>query len=109
MDPELVKGTLSLLILSLLSREPMYGYQISATVKRETDGAFQWKEGSLYPALHKLEKDGLVRARWKSGQANRRRKYYHLTEKGRAVLREKRRSWEELSEAVRTILEKSDG
>ena len=62
MDSELLKGTLSLLILSLLQRRPMYGYEIVKTVCDETDGALEWKEGSLYPCLHKLERDGLVRS-----------------------------------------------
>ena len=61
MDTELLKGTLSLLIMSLLSRKPMYGYELATTVGLDTHGAFEWKEGSLYPALHKLEKEGLIR------------------------------------------------
>ena len=59
MDTELLKGTLSLLILSLLSRKPMYGYELAATVHKETDGTFTWREGSLYPSLHKMQADGL--------------------------------------------------
>src|SRR5438874_2718966 len=65
MDSELLKGTLSLLILSLLSRRSMYGYEIAATVHRDTDGAFVWREGSLYPNLHKLQVDELIAGQWK--------------------------------------------
>ena len=109
MDTELVKGTLSLLILSLLTRSSMYGYEIAATVHRETDGAFTWREGSLYPALHKLQADGLIAGEWEEKETGRKRRYYHLTKKGREALREKVESWNELARAVGRILEKSDG
>jgi DNA-binding PadR family transcriptional regulator len=108
MDTELLKGTLSLLILSLLGRKAMYGYEIAATVHRDTDGTFTWREGSLYPCLHKLESDGLVVGKWEqAAQTERRRKYYHITERGRAALAGKLESWNELCRAVNCILEKS--
>lgn len=106
-DTELIKGTLSLLILSLLSRRRMYGYEIVATVRQETGGALEWKEGSLYPALHKLEADGLVRSDWRGEAAGRRRKYYRLTGAGKAALAEKTDSWRRLREAMDRILERS--
>jgi transcriptional regulator len=109
MDSELLKGTLSLLILSLLSRRAMYGYELAATVQADTDGAFVWREGSLYPSLHKLEADGLVEGTWEEKEGGRRRKYYHLTKAGRAALKEKAAAWAELTRAVGQILEKSDG
>jgi transcriptional regulator len=109
MDPELVKGTLSLLILSLLTRASMYGYEIAATVHRDTDGAFTFREGSLYPNLHKLEADGLIAGEWEEKQTGRKRRYYRITAKGRAALAEKERSWAELCKAVERILEASRG
>jgi len=109
MDSELLKGTLSLLILSLLSRKSMYGYEIAATVHRDTNGSFTWREGSLYPNLHKLQADGLIVGQWEEKDTGRKRRYYHLTQKGRAALQEKVRCWNELSEGVRCILEKSNG
>jgi PadR family transcriptional regulator, regulatory protein PadR len=109
MDPELLKGTLSLLILSLLSRKSMYGYEIAATVHRDTDGAFTWREGSLYPNLHKLQADGLIAGEWEEKETGRKRRYYHITDKGRTALAEKRRAWGELNRAVNQILEKSHG
>src|SRR6476620_1755727 len=109
MDSELLKGTLALLILSLLSRKSMYGYEIAATVHRDTDGAFTWREGSLYPNLHKLQADGLIAGEWEEKETGRKRRYYHITEKGREALAEKTKSWDELSRAVNRILEKSDG
>ncbi len=109
MDTELLKGTLSLLILSLLSRKSMYGYEIAATVHQETDGAFTWREGSLYPNLHKMQADGLIVGEWEEKETGRKRRYYHITEKGRAALREKVQAWTELSHAVNRILENTDG
>src|SRR5438270_9083525 len=109
MDTELLKGTLSLLILSLLSRRPMYGYEIAATVHQDTDGAFTWREGSLYPSLHKMQADGLIAGEWEEKETGRKRRYYHITKKGREMLQEKVKSWTELSHAVNRILEKSDG
>jgi PadR family transcriptional regulator PadR len=109
MDTELLKGTLSLLILSLLSRKAMYGYEIAATVHRDTDGAFTWREGSLYPSLHKLEADGQIVGEWEEKETGRKRRYYHITKKGRTVLQEKLQSWSALCQGVNRILEKSDG
>lgn len=108
MDTELLKGTLSLLILSLLSRKPMYGYEIAATVHGDTDGAFTWREGSLYPSLHKLEADGLIAGEWEEKETGRKRRYYHVTDQGRAVLQEKVQSWGDLCQAVNRILKKSE-
>lgn len=109
MDTELLKGTLSLLILSLLSRKAMYGYEIAATVHRDTEGAFQWREGSLYPSLHKLEAEGLIVGEWEEKETGRKRRYYHLTREGRAALKEKVQAWTDLCRAVNRILEKSHG
>jgi PadR family transcriptional regulator PadR len=109
MDTELLKGTLSLLILSLLSRKAMCGYEIAATVHRDTDGAFTWREGSLYPSLHKLEQGGLIVGEWEEKETGRKRRYYHITKDGKAALKEKLQSWSELCGAVNRILEKSDG
>src|SRR5215471_5609620 len=109
MDTELLKGTLALLILSLLSRKAMYGYELAATVHRDTEGAFRWREGSLYPNLHKLEADGLILGEWEEKETGRKRRYYDITKQGRAALRGKVKSWTDLCDAVNRILEKSDG
>ena len=106
MDPELLKGTLTLLVLSLLSRKPMYGYQIVRAVREDTDGALRWKEGSLYPCLHKLAKDGLVVGEWDGEAGRRRRRYYHISEAGRTALAEKTASWVALARAVDRVLRK---
>ncbi len=109
MDTELLKGTLSLLILSLLSRKPMYGYEIVKTVAAESDGTLEWKEGSLYPSLHKLARDGFVRSEWSGKPGTRRRKYYHLTAAGKKALAEKTRSWTQLAAAVDRLVAKQGG
>ena len=106
MDSELLKGTLSLLILSLLSRKAMYGYEMAATVHADTDGTFLWREGSLYPNLHKLEEAGLVVGEWEERETGRKRRYYRITRTGRQALAEKTASWRELAEGVNYILEK---
>jgi len=107
MDSELIKGTLSLIILSLLSRKAMYGYEIAATVKEETDGTLDWKAGSLYPCLHKLEKDGMIRSKWEGEPDTRQRKYYHINNAGLAALGEKQKSWSQLNKAMTQIMGKS--
>jgi PadR family transcriptional regulator len=109
MDPELIKGTLALLILSLLGRRSMYGYEIAATVHSDTDGAFAWREGSLYPNLHKMQAEGLIVGEWEEKESGRKRRYYRITKKGRIALAEKTKCWTELSAAVTRVLEKSDG
>jgi PadR family transcriptional regulator PadR len=109
LDSELLKGTLSLLILVLLSRKPMYGYKLAATVHRDTNGAFTWREGSLYPSLHKLEADGSIKGEWEEKETGRKRRYYHITAKGKKTLAGKVLSWTELCQAVNAILEKTDG
>ena len=109
MDSELLKGTLSLLILSLLSRKAMYGYEIAATVHHETDSALAWREGSLYPSLHKLQADELITGEWEEKESGRKRRYYHLTRKGRKALTEKIASWQGLTHNVNRILEQSNG
>lgn len=109
MDTELLKGTLALLILSLLSRRSMYGYELAATVHTDTDGAFTWREGSLYPSLHKLEQSGLIVGEWEERETGRKRRYYRLTKAGRAALREKEQAWGALCVAVNQVLGKSRG
>jgi len=108
-DTELLKGTLSLLILSLLSRKAMYGYEIAATVHRDTDGAFTWREGSLYPNLHKLEADGLIVGEWEERETGRKRRYYKITRNGRTALRDKLAAWSAICSGVNLILEKTSG
>ena len=101
---ELIKGTLTTIILKLLSHnEKMYGYEITQRVKIITDGKIVFKEGSLYPALHKLKDDGLIKTE-KEVVNNRVRKYYSLTEKGRRSTTEKVDELESFISAIRNVL-----
>ena len=104
-DRELLKGTISLLLLSLLSRGEMYGFEILREASRRSADAFAFKEGTLYPALHQLEKRGLVTAEWRTGDNNRERKYYSLTAKGKKAAKESERQWRHLTGAMTAILE----
>ena len=92
-DRELLKGSISLLLLNLLVRCEMYGYEILQAAAVRSGNAFEFKEGTLYPALHQLEKKGLVRSQWRTGDNGRERKYYSLTAKGRKAAQECERQW----------------
>ncbi len=83
-DRELLKGSIPLLILKLLSQRDMYGYEIIQEASRRSDQAFHFKEGTLYPALHQLQRKGYLRAEWRTGDNGRQRKYYSLTEGAQA-------------------------
>ena len=107
MPPEsngLVQGTLLMLILKTLTLEPLHGYGIGVRLEQMSGGGFQVNGGSLFPALRRLERDGLIRAEWRSSDNNRRAKYYHLTAEGRARLRRETRQWEAQTTAIARIL-----
>jgi PadR family transcriptional regulator PadR len=103
-DREFLTGTVGMLILSLLAERPMYGYEILREAERRSAHQFQMKEGTLYPALHQMERAGLLKGEWREGESGRARKYYALTAKGRRHADSKRRQWESISAAVRAIL-----
>lgn len=103
-DRELLKGSVSLLLLNLLSRGDMYGYEILQEASRRSAHTFEFKEGTLYPALHQLEKRGLVQSQWRTGDNGRERKYYSLTAKGRKAAREYEKQWQHLAGVVSAVL-----
>jgi DNA-binding PadR family transcriptional regulator len=82
----------------------MYGYEIIKVVNERTDGAFEWKEGTLYPCLHRLEGARLVAAAWRKSSAGRRRKYYRVTRKGAALLKNKVKEWGAFTAAANALL-----
>lgn len=92
-DKELQKGSTMTLILSLLDRQPMYGYQMIKQIEGHSGGIFVFKEGTLYPILHALESDGLVTSSWDDTVSGRKRKYYSITGSGKARLSEKKNEW----------------
>lgn len=99
----------ALLVLALLTREDMYGYQMIARLEEESDHTFEMKEGTLYPILHGLEKDGALSSYLMEAPTGRQRKYYHLTEKGGALLKTETAEWRSYSRAVNTVLENAMG
>ena len=98
-----------LLVLSLLAGEDMYGYQMIVELGRRSNHTFEMMEGTLYPVLHGLEKDGYVEAYQQEAPTGRVRKYYHLTRKGGAALKTEEKAWETYSGAVNTVLRSSAG
>ena len=97
---ELRKGTASLLLLDLLAARPMYGFELAEALRERTNGVLAFKEGTLYPALHRLEAEGLVAPYWQDSPRGPRRRYYRLTARGRAALDERRAQWRTLVEAI---------
>ena len=108
-DKSLMTGSTTLLVLSLLSREEMYGYQMITELARRSDHTFELKEGTLYPVLHGLEKDGYVEAYQQEAPTGRMRKYYHLTRRGGALLKTEAEAWRSYSGAVNAVLRSSPG
>ena len=102
---ELLKGTLDILILKALSWGPMHGYAVASWIERVTDDVLRIEEGSLYPALHRLEERDLVTAGWGVSDNNRRAKFYRLTPQGRQHLRSESSSWSRYADAVRKVLQ----
>jgi transcriptional regulator len=104
---DLLQGTLDLLILRTLSAGPKHGWGIAMTIQQVSQEVLQVNQGSLYPALHRLEQQGLIEAEWGSSENNRQAKFYQLTRAGRRQLAEETRVWERLSGAVARILASS--
>lgn len=102
---DLPQGTLDLLILKTVALEPQHGWAISERVQQMSDEALQVQQGSLYPALHRLERRGWIKARWKTTDNNRRAKYYELTKAGEKQLQAQAESWRRLAVAVAQILD----
>jgi transcriptional regulator len=102
--PDLVQGTLELLLLKILALEPMNGHAISQRLKQVSRDVLQVSDGSLYPALHRLEQEGWLTAAWRTTENNRRAKYYALSRLGRRQLERERAHWLRLSEAITHVV-----
>jgi transcriptional regulator len=100
----LLHGTLEALVLKTLSYGPRHGYAIARWLEERTDDAIQVEEGSLYPALYRMEERGLLRAEWGRSELDRRAKFYHLTPRGETTLREEVEAWARFSAAVSAVL-----
>jgi PadR family transcriptional regulator, regulatory protein PadR len=101
---ELPQGTLDLLILRTLALEPQHGWAISERIQQISSDALRIQQGSLYPALHRLERRGWIKARWGTSENNRRAKYYQLTKSGHRQLEAEKDAWEKLTAAVSQVL-----
>lgn len=106
-DTQLLKGTVRLLILRLLDDESRYGYQMIQHLKERSEGYFQLGEGALYPLLHEMENEGFLRAEWRDQDGRPKRRYYHLTAKGRRELARRLENWQGFTRAVDLVLEAS--
>jgi transcriptional regulator len=104
---DLLQGTLDLLILKTLALEPMHGWGISQRIQQTSQGVLNVNQGSLYPALYRLEEQGWIKSSWDVSDNNRQAKYYELTRTGRKQLDEETRNWERLSTAIAQVLEAS--
>ena len=102
---ELLNGSSESLLLSLLEQQPMYGYQIVKELEKRSQGYFKFKEGTLYPALHRMEKSGLITGKWQLLPNGRHRRYYNITARGQAKLAVAKSQWRHFLEAVKLILE----
>jgi transcriptional regulator len=102
---DLLQGTLDLLILKTLSGGPMHGWGVAQKIQLLSQDILQVNQGSLYPALHRLEQQGLIAAQWGASENNRQAKFYELTRAGRRQLADEQRSWERMAGAVARILE----
>lgn len=103
------KGSTTLLILSLLADEPMYGYQIIQELQQRSDGYFEMKEGLLYPLLHRMKRDGLLSSEWRSPDGARRRKYYTITSSGHRELKQQSQEWQTFIDQMQNVLSGLEG
>jgi transcriptional regulator len=101
---ELVQGTLDLLIMKTVALEPKHGWAIAQRIQQVSKDVLQVQQGSLYPALHRLEAQGLIKSEWGESENNRRARYYSLTRSGKKRLQEEEENWERLSTAVSLVL-----
>jgi PadR family transcriptional regulator PadR len=99
------KGSTTILVLSILTEKPMYGYQIAKELAARSGGVFDFQEGTLYPALHRMEKEGLLLSYWEVVQEGPSRKYYTITDKGRDTLDHKSKDWNDFAHALLRVLE----
>lgn len=101
---DILQGTLALLVLKTLEQSPMHGWGVTLHIQRISNEVLRVEEGSLYPALHRMEQEGWIAAEWAASENNRRARYYRLTSKGRRQLVGEEQSWHRLTEAVAAVL-----
>ena len=102
---DLLQGTLDMLILKTLALEPMHGFGIGQRIKQVSKEVFQVNQGSLYPALHRLEQEGWIASEWRASENNRRAKYYRLTKTGQKKLAAEKENWARISSAIARVMQ----
>jgi len=102
---ELMKDSIASLLLCLIAQQPVYGYRIIKELEGRSEGYFKFKEGTLYPVLHRLERAGLILGKWQALSSGRQRKYYYITAKGRHALDEKKSQWQDFLAAMNLIIQ----
>ncbi|OPX46027.1 transcriptional regulator YqjI [Ruminiclostridium hungatei] len=105
MNREMLKGSTDILLLSLIQREDLYGYEIAKRLKEKSNQLYTMGEGTLYPALQRLERQNLIRSYWGEADGGGRRKYYSITENGKGELAERLKEWDALSNLIKTCRE----
>ncbi len=108
-EKELVGASTALLALGILAKDPSYGYEVVKRVNREAENLFEWQEGTIYPVLHKLEKEGLLRTQWQQADSGRKRKYYYITQQGREALEKRAEQWQAFNSLVNRVVETPNG
>ncbi|WP_461207667.1 PadR family transcriptional regulator [Clostridium sp. DL1XJH146] len=103
-DKSLIKGSTTMLVLSLLNTSEMYGYQMIKQLQERSDNTFTLKEGTLYPILHTLESDGMIEAYWEETTSARKRKYYRITKDGKKYLGKKQKEWQHYINKVNKVI-----
>ena len=103
-EKDLLRSIAVPVVLRLINEKPMYGYEIIKLVNERTNGQFQWKEGTLYPCLHRMEGEGLLSSEWRQNEGERKRKYYLISRKGRTELKARLSEWSSFSETVHNLL-----
>jgi PadR family transcriptional regulator, regulatory protein PadR len=105
---ELVRGSIVPIVLSLLKKQDMYGYEMVREVNARSSGALEWREGTLYPALHRMESQDLITSYWEEGkETGKPRKYYALTAKGKKELEQRAKEWASFTVAVNSVMQSS--
>jgi PadR family transcriptional regulator PadR len=100
---QIIKGSIKFVILSTLENQEIYGYGLIQAVNRQTKGFFEWRQSAVYTALHKMEKTGLVKSKWRPAGIARKRKYYRITDKGRQLLIANRTEWLAFSKCMNKL------
>ncbi|MBT4485035.1 MAG: PadR family transcriptional regulator [Candidatus Latescibacteria bacterium] len=104
-DKELIGASTGLLILGIIAKSASYGYKIIKQINEDSEGLFHWQEGTVYPILHKLENEGLIRSQWETADTGRKRKFYYITSKGREAITETKHQWNECYNLILRVVE----